>query len=96
MRSQWIAIVVTVACLILACARGAHAQVPTDSCAQVTPAQVSKALGETVGAGQKSGKATCTWIADKPVHQVVSLMYSPPGDWDFARRVRISESPRAA
>jgi hypothetical protein len=87
MRSQWIAVVVTVACLILACARGAHAQAPTDPCAQVTPAQVSNALGETVGAGQKSGTKTCTWVADKPVHQVVTLMYSPPGDWN-SRKTR--------
>jgi hypothetical protein len=55
MRSQLIAVVVTAACLILACARGAHAQAPIDPCAQVTPAQVSNALGETVGAGEKSG-----------------------------------------
>ena len=86
MRSQWMA-VVTVACLILACARGAHAQAPTDPCGQVTPAQVSNALGETVGAGQKSGTKTCTWVADKPVHQVVTLMYSPPGDWN-SRKTR--------
>jgi len=86
MRSQCGA-VVAVACLVLACARGAHAQTPSDPCAQVSPAQVSNALGETVGAGQKSGKATCAWIADKPVHQVVSLMFSPPGDWE-SRKTR--------
>jgi hypothetical protein len=80
MRSRWIAVVVTI--LTLACVRGAHAQIPMDPCAQVAPAQVSNALGETVGAGQKSGTKTCAWIADKPIHQVVSLMYWPPGDWD--------------
>ncbi len=80
MRTQWIA-VVTAACLTLFCVRGAHAQAPADPCAQVTPAQVSDALGETVDAGKKSSTATCTWVADKPVHQVVTLMYSPPGDW---------------
>src|SRR6476659_6331252 len=62
--------------------RAAAAQVPSDPCAQVTPAQVSAALGETVAAGQKAGTKTCSWSADKPTHQVVSLMYSPPGDWD--------------
>jgi hypothetical protein len=86
MRLQCTA-VVTVACLVLACALGAHAQAPTDPCAQVAPAQVSNALGETVGAGQKSGTVTCTWVADKPVHQVVTLMYSPPGDWN-SRKTR--------
>jgi hypothetical protein len=86
MRSQWIAVVVTVAYLMLTGGRGAHAQAPTDPCAQVTPAQVSSALGETVGAGQKSNAVTCAWIADKPVHQVVSLNYSPPGPWDALKR----------
>lgn len=81
MRSQWIPVVVTVASLVLACARSADAQAPTDPCAQVTPAQVSNALGEPVGAGQKSGTKTCTWVADKPVHHVMTLMYWPPGDW---------------
>jgi hypothetical protein len=85
MRSQRIAIVVMVACFILGCALGAHAQ-PPDQCAQVTPAQVSNALGETVGAGQKSGTKTCTWVADKPVHQVVTLLYWPPGDWASLKR----------
>jgi hypothetical protein len=85
MRSQWIAVVVTVACLILAGARGAHAQVPADPCAQVTPAQVSGALGETVGAGQKSNTKTCTWVAHTPVHLVVTLMSSPPGCGEAAR-----------
>lgn len=87
MRSHCTAVVVTVACLVLVCARDAHAQAPTDPCAQVTPAQVSKALGETVSAGHKSGTATCSWEADKPVHQVVTLMYSPPGDWN-SRKTR--------
>jgi hypothetical protein len=85
MRSQRIAVVVMVACFILGCALGAHAQ-PADQCAQVTPAQVSNALGETVGAGQKSGTKTCTWVADKPVHQVVTLLYWPPGDWASLKR----------
>jgi hypothetical protein len=48
----------------------------------VSPAQISSALGETVGAGMKSNAVTCTWVADKPVHQIVTLSYSPPGDWD--------------
>jgi hypothetical protein len=85
MRSHWI--VVTVACLMLACARGAHAQVPADPYVQVTPSQVSNALGETVGAGRKSGTATCTWVADKPAHRIVTLMYAPPGNWD-SRKTR--------
>lgn len=62
--------------------RAARAQVPSDPCAQLTPAQVSAALGETVATGQKAGTKTCSWSANKPTHQVVSLMYSPPGDWN--------------
>ena len=61
MRSQWTAGVVTVD-VSFSRARGAQAQAPTDPCAQATPAQVSNALGETVGAGQKSGTKTCTRV----------------------------------
>jgi hypothetical protein len=72
--------------LLVSGSRAVAAQVPSDPCVQVTPAQVSAALGETVAAGQNSGTATCAWIANKPTHQVVSLMYSPPGDWDTRKR----------
>ena len=68
--------------------RAAGAQAPSDPCAQVTAAQVSAALGETVAAGQKAGTKTCSWSANKPTHQVVSLMYSPPGDWS-TRKTRL-------
>jgi hypothetical protein len=86
MRYRW-ATVVTTACLVFACAHVARAQAPSDPCSQVAPAQVSIALGETVGAGMKNGAGTCTWVADKPVHQIVTLMYSPPGDWN-SRKTR--------
>ncbi len=42
----------------------AHASPPTDACALVTPAQVSAALGVTVGAGKymfPSNKTLCTF-----------------------------------
>lgn len=68
--------------------RASGAQVPSDPCGQVTAAQVSAALGETVAAGQKAGTKTCSWSANKPTHQVVSLMYSPPGDWS-TRKTRL-------
>lgn len=68
--------------------RAAGAQAPSNPCAQVTPAQVSTALGETVAAGQQAGTKTCSWSADRPTHQVVSLMYSPPGDW-ATRKTRL-------
>ena len=75
--------VVPVVCVLLACGlRVASAQAPSDPCAQLTAAQVSAALGETVAAGQKAGTKTCSWSANKPTHQIVSLMYSPPGDWN--------------
>jgi hypothetical protein len=61
--------------------RAAGAQAPSNPCAQITAAAVSAALGETVAAGQQAGTKTCSWSADQPAHQVVSLMYSPPGDW---------------
>lgn len=77
------AFVVTATVLLSASAAVAFgAQAPADPCSEITAAQVSTALGETVAAGQKSNSVTCAWIADKPTHQVVSLMYSPPGDWN--------------
>lgn len=81
MRS-FIRVVFVVGALGCAHASVAIAQGPSDPCAQVTPAQVSAALGETVAAGQKSTSVTCTWVANKPTHQIVTLMYSPPGDWN--------------
>ena len=73
----------TMVCAFVACGpRSAGAQAPADPCAQITATQVSAALGETVAAGQKAGTKTCSWTAEKPTHQVVSLMYSPPGDWN--------------
>jgi hypothetical protein len=68
--------------LVASGVRTAGAQVPSDPCAQVTAAQVSTALGETVATGQQAGTKTCSWVANNPKHQVVSLMYSPPGDWN--------------
>jgi hypothetical protein len=68
--------------LVVSGIRTADAQAPSDPCAQLTTAQVSAALGEAVAAGQKAGTKTCSWTANKPTHQIVSLMYSPPGDWN--------------
>ena len=73
---------VTVFALLTGGLRVAGAQAPRDPCAQVTAAEVSAALGETVAPGQQAGTKTCSWSADKPTHQIVSLMYSPPGDWN--------------
>ena len=73
---------VVVSVLVASGLRAAGAQTPSNPCAQVTAAEVSAALGETVAAGQKAGTKTCSWSADKPTHQIVSLMYSPPGDWN--------------
>jgi hypothetical protein len=83
--SKQIAVVrvpVIVSVLVACGLRAAAGQAPTNPCAQVTPAEVSAALGETVAAGQQAGTKTCSWSANKPTHQVVSLMYSPPGDWN--------------
>jgi len=83
-RSKQTAVLVPLAvCVLVATGeRVASAQVPSDPCAQLTVAQVSAALGESVAAGQKAGTKTCSWSANKPTHQIVSLMYSPPGDWN--------------
>ena len=85
-RSVLVPVIVSV--LVASGLRAAGAQVPSDPCAQVTAAEVSAALGEPVAAGKKAGTKTCSWSADKPTHQVVSLMYSPPGDWN-TRKTRL-------
>ena len=83
MQSNHIALAAAlVPLLMFAGARPVSAQAPSDPCSQVTAAQVSTALGETVGAGKQGPPPTCTWIANAPKHEVVTLMYSPPGDWD--------------
>ena len=76
-----VSISVVVSLLVVSGLSSAGAQAPADPCARVTAAQVSAALGETVAGGQKAGTKTCSWTANKPTHQIVSLMYSPPGDW---------------
>jgi hypothetical protein len=81
-RSASVLVRVVVSVLVASGLRAAGAQAPSNPCAQVTAAEVSAALGETVAAGQQAGTKTCSWSADKPTHQVVSLMYSPPGDWN--------------
>jgi hypothetical protein len=86
MRFIHAAVVIPMFLLLASGPRTAAAAPPTKPCSQVTAAQVSTALGETVAAGQKSNSVTCAWIADNPKHQVVSLMYSPPGDWDKRKR----------
>lgn len=58
-----------------------HAQNPANPCTQISAEQVSSALGETVAAGKQGPAVTCTWVAEKPTHQIVTLSYSPPGDW---------------
>jgi hypothetical protein len=81
-RSVSVLVPVVMSVLVASGLRAAGAQAPSDPCAQVTAAEVSTALGETVAAGQQAGTKTCSWSANKPTHQVVSLMYSPPGDWN--------------
>jgi hypothetical protein len=77
-----VSILVVVAVLVASGLRAARAQAPNDPCSQLTAAEVGAALGETVAAGQQAGTKTCSWSANKPTHQIVSLMYSPPGDWN--------------
>ena len=81
-RSITVLVPVAMFVLVVSGVRTATAQAPSDPCAQLTTTQVSAALGEGVAAGQKAGTKTCSWTANKPTHQIVSLMYSPPGDWN--------------
>jgi hypothetical protein len=88
-RSVSVLVPVVVSVLVAPRWRAAGAQAPSNPCAQVTAAQVSAALGETVAEGQQAGTKTCSWSANKPTHQVVSLMYSPPGDWNTRKTRQI-------
>jgi len=81
-RSASVLVPAIAAALVVSGLTAAGAQAPSNPCAQVTTNEVSAALGETVAAGQQAGTKTCSWTADKPKHQIVSLMYSPPGDWN--------------
>jgi hypothetical protein len=79
MKSNRIAVMTVLVSLLLPLvARAAAAQVPSNPCTQVTPAQVSTALGETVTAGKHGPPKTCTWEANVPAHEIVTLMFSPP------------------
>ena len=81
-RSAVVLVPVIMSALVASGLRVAGAQAPSNPCAQVTAAEVSAALGETVAAGEQAGTKTCSWVANKPTHQIVTLMYSPPGDWN--------------
>jgi hypothetical protein len=52
-----------------------------EPCKLLTVAQVSTALGVTVGAGQPIGTTGCSWASAKP-HEVVTLSLWPPAQWD--------------
>jgi len=95
-RSVSVLVPVVVSVLVASGLRAAGAQAPSDPCAQVTAAEVSAALGETVAAGQQAGTKTCSWSANKPTHQVVSLMYSPPGDWNTRKTRQLPGDTKAS
>ena len=90
MQFNHAALVAAFASLLLSTgASTVRAQAPSNSCAQVTAAQVSTALGETVSAGKQGPPPTCTWEANTPKHEIVTLMYSPPGDWNTRKTHQI-------
>lgn len=97
MESNHTAVVAVFVSLLLAPgARTAGAQVPSNPCTQVTAAQVSTALGETVDPGKQGPTVTCTWVANKPTHQIVTLMFSPPGDWNTRKTRQLPGITKAA
>jgi hypothetical protein len=95
-RSVSLLVPVVVAVLLASGRRAAGAQTPSSPCAQITAAEVSAALGETVAAGQQAGTKTCSWTANKPTHQIVSLMYSPPGDWNTRKTRQLPGDTKAS
>jgi len=57
------------------------AQAAPEPCKLLSQAQVSAALGVTVGAGQPIGTKGCSWTSEKP-HEIVTLSLWPPAQWD--------------
>jgi Mrp family chromosome partitioning ATPase len=96
MQSSRIAFFVACCFMLLAFhARTASAQIPSNPCALVTAAQVSAALGENVAAGKQAPAVTCTWVADKPTHQIVTLNF-PPFDWTSLKNRQMPGVTKAA
>lgn len=95
-RSTSVLVPLVTSVLLVAGLRAAGAQMPNDPCAQVTVSEVSAALGEAVAAGKQAGTKTCSWSAEKPTHQIVSLMYSPPGDWNTRKTRQLPGDTKTA
>jgi hypothetical protein len=90
MRSNHTALVAAFVSLSTAAgARHVSAQAPSDPCSPLTAAQVTTALGEAVGAGKQQNALTCAWTAEAPKHEIVTLMFSPPGDWNTRKTRQI-------
>ena len=97
MQSHHIAVGAVLGSLALATsAIPGGAQAPANPCTQLTSAQVSTALGETVGAGKQQNALTCAWIAEAPKHEIVTLMFSPPGDWNTRKNRQIPGDTKVA
>ena len=74
-------------CALVVLTIPAAAQAEPQPCKLLSQAQVSAALGVTVGAGQPIGTKGCSWTSAKP-HEIVTLSLWPPAQWD-----RIKASP---
>ena len=70
----------------------AVAQAAPEPCKLLSQAQVSAALGVTVGAGEPIGTKGCSWTSNKP-HEIVTLSLWPPAQWD---RLKASPLPGTA
>ncbi len=81
-----------VVCALVVLALPAVALAAPEPCKLLSQAQVSAALGVTVGAGQPIGTTGCSWSSQKP-HEIVTLSLWPPAQWD---RLKASPLPGTA
>ena len=79
-------------CALVVLTFPAVAQAGPEPCKLLSQAQVSAALGVTVGAGQPISTKGCSWTSEKP-HEIVTLSLWPPAQWD---RIKASPLPGTA
>jgi hypothetical protein len=64
-----------IVCAVFASCGGAAFGAPTDPCSLLTPAQVSAALGVTVGPGHAIATKLCEWKPEGPVNSKTPKLY---------------------
>jgi hypothetical protein len=91
MRSNKLAVISTVASVLLSCgAVIASAQGPSDPCSVATQQQASQALGVAVKPANKINANACQWAEATTGKPFVTVMYWPPASFD---KLKSSQTP---